>query len=238
MSKSATGAYELLKDMAMNNHQWSYERASRKKKTVGMYELDAKTALTAQEIFQVTNPKDQCKVISLRSRKELEESIKKCIHSPKVEVKDDGLVEEKLHINIPFVEALEQIPSYVKFMKEILLKKRRLEDYGTVALTEEYNAILQKKLPLKLKDPVFQKLKLGKARPTTISLKMANRSVKYPRGVIEDVLVKRRVKSLFYEKFKGFDDIWDSCNILNGTRRASTYDIMALKDAQGGLDPS
>ena len=27
---------------------------------------------------------------------------------------------KKLHINIPFVDALEQIPSYVKFMKDIL----------------------------------------------------------------------------------------------------------------------
>ena len=54
---------------------------------------------------------------------------------------------KKLHINIPFVEALEQMPSYVKFMKEILSKKRRLEDFETVALTEECSAILQRKLP-------------------------------------------------------------------------------------------
>ena len=30
---------------------------------------------------------------------------------------------KKLHINIPFTEALEQMTSYVKFMKEILSKK-------------------------------------------------------------------------------------------------------------------
>ena len=33
---------------------------------------------------------------------------------------------KKLHINIPFADALEQIPSYVKFMKDILSHKRRL----------------------------------------------------------------------------------------------------------------
>ena len=60
---------------------------------------------------------------------------------------------KKLHINIPFAEALEQMPSYVKFMKDIISRKRRLEDYETVALTEEASAILQKKLPPKLKDP-------------------------------------------------------------------------------------
>ncbi|KAJ9141117.1 hypothetical protein P3X46_031692 [Hevea brasiliensis] len=60
---------------------------------------------------------------------------------------------QKLYINIPFTEALSQMPSYAKFLKEILSKKRKLEDYGTVALTEECSAILQNKLPPKLKDP-------------------------------------------------------------------------------------
>ena len=43
----------------------------------------------------------------------------------------------KLHINIPFAEALENMPSYAKFLKEILSKKRKLEEYETVALSEE-----------------------------------------------------------------------------------------------------
>ncbi|XP_062113998.1 uncharacterized protein LOC133825010 [Humulus lupulus] len=60
---------------------------------------------------------------------------------------------KKLHINIPFAEALEKMPSYVKFMKDILSKKRKMEDFETVALTEECSAILQKKLPPKLRDP-------------------------------------------------------------------------------------
>ena len=60
---------------------------------------------------------------------------------------------KKLHINIPFADALKQMPTYVKFMKDILSKKRRLEEYETIALTEECSAIIQKKLPHKLKDP-------------------------------------------------------------------------------------
>ena len=60
---------------------------------------------------------------------------------------------KKLHINIPFAEALEQTLGYVKFMKDFLSKKRKLGDYETVALSEECSAILQKKLPPKLKDP-------------------------------------------------------------------------------------
>ena len=60
---------------------------------------------------------------------------------------------KKLHINIPFVDALEQMPRYIKFMKDILLRKRRLSDFEIVNLIEECSAILQKKLPQKLKDP-------------------------------------------------------------------------------------
>lgn len=52
------------------------------------------------------------------------------------------LIFKRLHINIPFAEALEQIPSYVKFMKDILSKKRKIGDYETVAFTKECIAIL------------------------------------------------------------------------------------------------
>ena len=37
---------------------------------------------------------------------------------------------------------------------------------------------------------ISKRLGLGEARPTTVTLKLADRSLKHPRGVIEDVLVK------------------------------------------------
>ncbi|XP_062075192.1 uncharacterized protein LOC133779221 [Humulus lupulus] len=60
---------------------------------------------------------------------------------------------KQLHINIPLVEALEQMPNYVKFLKDILTKKRRLGEFQTVALTEGCSAMLKSKIPPKLKDP-------------------------------------------------------------------------------------
>ena len=60
---------------------------------------------------------------------------------------------KKLHINIPFSEALEQMLGYVKFMKDELSKKRKLGDYEIIAMSEECSAMLQKKLPPNLKDP-------------------------------------------------------------------------------------
>ena len=49
---------------------------------------------------------------------------------------------KKLHINIPFIDALENMPSYVKIMNKILPSKKKLEEYGTITLTEECSAIL------------------------------------------------------------------------------------------------
>ncbi|KAJ9166916.1 hypothetical protein P3X46_021605 [Hevea brasiliensis] len=113
------------------------------------------------------------------------------------------------------------MPSYAKFLKEILSKKRKLEDYGIVALTEECSAILQNKLPPKLKDPgsfsipciignkkidkalcylgatvslmplsICKKLEIGELKPTTISLQLADRSIKYPVGILENIPIK------------------------------------------------
>ncbi|XP_057452805.1 uncharacterized protein LOC130744657 [Lotus japonicus] len=61
---------------------------------------------------------------------------------------------KKLHINIPFADALEQMPLYTKFTKDILHKRRWLKDVDeTVVLTEECSAILQRKMPKKRRDP-------------------------------------------------------------------------------------
>ncbi|KAK2428208.1 hypothetical protein QL285_026743 [Trifolium repens] len=58
-----------------------------------------------------------------------------------------------LQVNIPFAEALQQMPAYAKFMKELLTKKRKPLDDDTIDMTEECSAIIQQKLPQKKKDP-------------------------------------------------------------------------------------
>ncbi|XP_058741312.1 uncharacterized protein LOC131613680 [Vicia villosa] len=59
---------------------------------------------------------------------------------------------KKLEINIPFLEALEQMPTYAKFMKDIIAKKRTI-DRDPIILTETCSAILQgMKIPVKKKD--------------------------------------------------------------------------------------
>ncbi|XP_039123368.1 uncharacterized protein LOC120259985 [Dioscorea cayenensis subsp. rotundata] len=60
---------------------------------------------------------------------------------------------KQLHINIPLVEALTQMPKYAKFMKDLLTNKRKLEELETVALPRNCSTMIQRKLPEKLTDP-------------------------------------------------------------------------------------
>ena len=60
---------------------------------------------------------------------------------------------KKIEINIPFSEALAQMPHYAKFMKDILSKKRKFSEEGVVSLTTTCSAVIQKSLPLKMQDP-------------------------------------------------------------------------------------
>ncbi|XP_022030897.1 uncharacterized protein LOC110931833 [Helianthus annuus] len=60
---------------------------------------------------------------------------------------------KELHINLPFVEALAQMPKYAKFLKDILSNKKKLEELSQVTLNEECSAVLQNKLPKKMNDP-------------------------------------------------------------------------------------
>ncbi|XP_058785071.1 uncharacterized protein LOC131659980 [Vicia villosa] len=130
---------------------------------------------------------------------------------------------KQLNITIPFTEAITQMPLYAKFLKEILSNKKKLKDNETVTLTAECSAIIQNKMPPKLKDPgsfsipcnigkividkalcdlgasislmplsICEKLNMGDLRPTKMSVQLANRSVKYLVGVLENVPVRIR----------------------------------------------
>ncbi|KAL5582791.1 hypothetical protein UlMin_015233 [Ulmus minor] len=194
--------------MASNNFLKSTDRNAQKR-IDDVHDIDAFNKLAAQVALLNNNFKNlnHANAISLRSGKELD--------PPK------QVGQQSLHINLPFVDMLEQMPKYAKFLKDVLSNKRKLEECEAVALTEETTALLQKKLPPKLKDPgsfsipctigenfqtkalcdlgasinlmplsIFRKLGLEEPTPTMVSLVMADRSIKHPRGIVEDVLVK------------------------------------------------
>ncbi|XP_019264568.1 PREDICTED: uncharacterized protein LOC109242174 [Nicotiana attenuata] len=60
---------------------------------------------------------------------------------------------KQLYVNISFTEVLTQMPAYAKFLKEILSRKRKLEEMKVVKLNAHCHAILQNKIPKKCGDP-------------------------------------------------------------------------------------
>ena len=54
---------------------------------------------------------------------------------------------KKMEINIPFSEALTQVPHYEKFMKDLLIKKRKFTKEGIVSLNATCSAVIQKSIP-------------------------------------------------------------------------------------------
>ena len=49
---------------------------------------------------------------------------------------------KKIEINIPFIEALTQMPHYAKFMKDILSKKKKFDEEGVVSLSVTCSAVI------------------------------------------------------------------------------------------------
>ncbi|XP_039145575.1 uncharacterized protein LOC120282795 [Dioscorea cayenensis subsp. rotundata] len=58
-----------------------------------------------------------------------------------------------LHINDQFVEALAEMLRYAKFLKELLMDKRKLEELPSVTLSKECSALITSNLPKKENDP-------------------------------------------------------------------------------------
>ncbi|XP_070006795.1 uncharacterized protein [Nicotiana sylvestris] len=124
---------------------------------------------------------------------------------------------KSLSINVPLVEALEQMPGYAKFMKDLVTKKRSM-NCETIKMTHQVSAIVHSMAP-KLEDPgaftipctigstdfakalcdlrqsinlmpysVFKTLENGQPRPTSMRLQMADRIIRRPLGIIDNVL--------------------------------------------------
>ncbi|KAH9668785.1 hypothetical protein KPL70_021515 [Citrus sinensis] len=130
------------------------------------------------------NPREQVNATVLWSGKQLDEPRKKAKKVDEEQTEDTTKVSKATN-------ALKQMPLHAKFMKEILSNKRKFEEHETVMLTEDCTAILKNKLPPKLKDPGSFNI------PYTIGntyfdkvLCDLDRSIKYPRGIVEDMLVK------------------------------------------------
>ncbi|XP_058223187.1 uncharacterized protein LOC131332892 [Rhododendron vialii] len=140
-------------------------------------------------------------------------------------VSTDNIMEvfKQVKMNIPLLDAIEQIPSYAKFFKDLCTHKRkaRAKFLEPIPIPHQVSSVLQSNTDPKLADPgvptisfvignhfisralldlgasvnllpysVYEELGLGELKPTSVTLQLADRSVKAPWGMLEDVLVK------------------------------------------------
>ncbi|XP_070012624.1 uncharacterized protein [Nicotiana sylvestris] len=122
-------------------------------------------------------------------------------------------------INVSLVEALEQMHGYAKFMKDLVTKKISM-DCEAIKKTHQVSAIVHSMAPKLedpsaftipctigsanftkalcdlgesinlMPYSVFKTLGIGKSRLTSMRLQMADRTMKRPLGIIDDVLVR------------------------------------------------
>ena len=59
----------------------------------------------------------------------------------------------QVKVNIPLIDMIKQVPTYAKFFKDLCTVKRGLNVDKKAFLTEQVNAIIQCKTPVKYKDP-------------------------------------------------------------------------------------
>ncbi|XP_052290406.1 uncharacterized protein LOC102613348 [Citrus sinensis] len=128
---------------------------------------------------------------------------------------------KQVKVNIPLLDAIKQVPSYAKFLKDLCTVKRKLKVRKSAFMAEQVSTILSTNNKLKYKDPgcptisciignhriehalldlgasvnllpysVYLQLNLGELKSTSTTLLLADRSVKVPKGIVEDVLVQ------------------------------------------------
>ncbi|XP_070007394.1 uncharacterized protein [Nicotiana sylvestris] len=95
---------------------------------------------------------------------------------------------QNLSINVPLVEALEQILGYAKFMKNFVMKKRSM-DCETIKMSHQALCDLGASTNL-MPYFVFKTLGIGQLRATSMRLQMVDRTTKRLLGIIDDVLVQ------------------------------------------------
>ncbi|XP_070023179.1 uncharacterized protein [Nicotiana sylvestris] len=127
---------------------------------------------------------------------------------------------KQLSINIPFVEAFQEMSGFAKYLKDLITKKKTTKNKG-VNVTHRVSSIIATTTIQKKEDPraftitctigvrdfakalcdngarinlipisIYKQAGLGMPRPTSMRLQMADRCIKRPVGIVDDVLVK------------------------------------------------
>ncbi|XP_024026423.1 uncharacterized protein LOC112093051 [Morus notabilis] len=100
----------------------------------------------------------------------------------------------QVKINLSLLHVIKQVPIYAKVIKDLCIIKRKHHVKKTTFLTEQVTAVIDQKTPLKYKDlgcPIIPcQIRTHEFSQALLDLGLADRSIKKPRGIVEDVLVQ------------------------------------------------
>ena len=125
----------------------------------------------------------------------------------------------QVKVNIPLLDMIKQVPTYAKFWNDLCTVKRGLNVDKKAFLTEQViiqfkipvkykdpgcltisvnvggtcveKALLDQGVSVNLLlYSMYKQLRLGELKPTSITLSLADRSIKIPKGTVEDVLIQ------------------------------------------------
>jgi len=126
----------------------------------------------------------------------------------------------QVKINIPLLDAIQRMPPYARFLKDLCTTKKATGVPKKPFLTSSANSILSQ-IPMKYKDPgcptisivigdqlihralldlrasanlitfaEYERLELGELEPTRMVIQFADRSTRLPKGIVEDVVIR------------------------------------------------
>ncbi|XP_070019819.1 uncharacterized protein [Nicotiana sylvestris] len=103
---------------------------------------------------------------------------------------------KQLSVNIPFVEAFQEMPGFANSIIATTTVQKK-EDPGaftipcTIGARDFARALCDNGASINLLPlSIYKQVGLGMPRPTSMRLQMADRSIKRPVGIVDDVLVK------------------------------------------------
>nr|XP_016479973.1 PREDICTED: uncharacterized protein LOC107801206 [Nicotiana tabacum] len=132
-----------------------------------------------------------------------------------------------IQVNISLIDALRERPGYAKLMKDLMSHKFDFQDLTTLTLTQTCSVAVSRPITEKrsfiiictigsyafakalcdlgasinlMPLPIYKRLYIGRARPISMLLQLADRTIKRPSGILDNVLVQVR-KSVFPANF-------------------------------------
>ena len=100
---------------------------------------------------------------------------------------------KQVKVNVPLLEAIEQVPSYAKFLKDLYSKKRAHQTPKKVFLIANISEIIKSMVPVKYKDPGYLTLSC------TIGTTVIDKALLDLRASIYQRLIYRRLQIVSHE---------------------------------------